>query len=111
MQIMEHRGAGNGESAAYQHLQMREASDVLEQFLEEIRRFVRQELIPAEAQVEEEDEIPGALIATMKALGLFGMSIPETYGGLGFSMYEEVRAVFELCYAAPAFRSALGSNN
>ena len=85
--------------------------DVLEQFLEEIRRFVRTELIPAEAQVEEEDEISGRIIATMKALGLFGISIPEAYGGLGFSMYEEVRVVFELCYAAPAFRSALGSNN
>ena len=86
-------------------------SEVLEQFTEEVRRLVRAELIPAEVQVEEEDHIPDRLIAMMKQLGLFGMTIPETYGGLGFSMYEEVRIVFELCYAAPAFRSALGSNN
>lgn len=86
-------------------------AEVLEQFVAEIRRFVRAELIPAEAQVEEEDHIPERIIEAMKQLGLFGMTIPETYGGLGFSMYEEVRIVFELCFAAPAFRSALGSNN
>ncbi len=86
-------------------------SEVIEQFAEEVRRFVRAELIPAEAQVEEEDRIPDRLIAMLKGLGLFGMTIPETYGGLGFSMYEEVRVVFELCYASPAFRSCVGTNN
>jgi acyl-CoA dehydrogenase len=86
-------------------------SEVLEQFAGEVRRFVRAELIPAEAQVEEEDRVPDRLTAMLKDLGLFGMTIPETYGGLGFSMYEEVRVVFELCYASPVFRSCLGSNN
>ena len=86
-------------------------SDALEQFLKEIRRFVRIELIPAESQVEEDDQVPNRLIETMRSLGLFGFSLPEAYGGLGFSMYEEVRLVFELCYAAPAFRSCLGGNN
>ncbi|MBI2816734.1 MAG: acyl-CoA dehydrogenase family protein [Acidobacteria bacterium] len=86
-------------------------SEDIQQFAEEIRRFVRAELIPAEALVEEEDRIPQRIIQAMKQLGLFGMTIPESYGGLGFSMYEEVRIVFELCFAAPAFRSAVGSNN
>ena len=86
-------------------------SEVVEQFAEEIRRFVRAELIPAEAQVEEEDLVPERLVAMMKQLGLFGMTIPESYGGLGFCMSEEVRVVYELGYAAPAFRSCFGTNN
>ena len=99
------RGAADGPG------RMQGDSEVLEQFAEQVRRFVRAELIPAEAQVEEEDRVPDRLIATMRSLGLFGMSIPESYGGLGFSMYEEVRIVFELCYASPVFRSCVGSNN
>ena len=47
----------------------------------------------------------------MKALGLFGMTIPEEYGGLGLSMLEECRAVRVLGHAAPAFRSVFGTNN
>jgi len=86
-------------------------SEVLDQFLDQIRRLVRDELIPAEVQVEEEDHVPDRIVALMKELGLFGISIPESYGGLGFSMYEEVRVIFEMCYAAPAFRSVVGSNN
>ena len=97
------------QSASYQSVN--HDSEVLDQFLEQVRRFVLAELLPAEQQVEEQDHIPERILALMKELGLFGISIPEDYGGLGFSMYEEVRVVFELCYASPAFRSALGSNN
>ena len=86
-------------------------SEVIEQFAEQVRRLVREELIPVEAQVEQEDTIPERLIAMLRDLGLFGMTIPEQYGGLGFSMYEEVRVVFELCYASPSFRSCVGTNN
>ena len=47
----------------------------------------------------------------MKALGLFGLSIPEAYGGLGLTMEEEVAIAFELGRTSPAFRSLLGTNN
>jgi acyl-CoA dehydrogenase len=46
----------------------------------------------------------------MRELGLYGLSIPESYGGLGLNMEEEVRVVFELGYTSPAFRSAVGTN-
>lgn len=86
-------------------------SATLDQLLDTLERFVRQRLVPLEAQIAEEDLIPQAVIDEMKALGLFGMTIPEQYGGLGLTMLEECRAVRVLGHAAPAFRSVFGTNN
>jgi acyl-CoA dehydrogenase len=47
----------------------------------------------------------------MRALGLFGLSIPEEYGGLGLSMFDEVQIAFEFGRTSPAFRSVIGTNN
>jgi acyl-CoA dehydrogenase len=85
--------------------------EVLNALVEVVRRFVRERLLPAEARVEDENAIPPEIIAEMRALGLFGMSIPEAYGGLGLTMEEEVLVAFELGYASPAFRSVIGTNN
>ena len=76
-----------------------------------LRRFVRERLVPAEAALEEEDAVPPAIVDEMRTLGLFGLSIPEEYGGLGLTMEEEVRTGFELGFTAPAFRSVFGTNN
>lgn len=86
-------------------------AEVLNALVEMVRRFVRERLLPAEARVEDENAIPPEIIAEMRALGLFGMSIPEEHGGLGLTMEEEVRVAFELGYASPAFRSVIGTNN
>lgn len=86
-------------------------SDVLRSMVEETRRFVRQDLIPAEEWVEEHDDIPSHLIDKMKTLGFFGMTIPEQYGGLGLSMFDEVSVVAEIGYASPVFRSYFGTSN
>jgi acyl-CoA dehydrogenase len=85
--------------------------DLLEQLLDTIRRFVQERLMPLENKVAEDDAIPAAVIEEMKDLGLFGMTIPEKYGGLGLSMEEEVRVMFELGRTSPAFRSIFGTNN
>lgn len=84
--------------------------ETLEQLLGTIRRFVDERLIPAEAEVAETDAIPGRLVAEMRDLGLFGLTAPEAFGGLGLTMEEEVLAVFELGRAAPAFRSMFATN-
>ena len=76
-----------------------------------VRRFVREVLIPHEDVVAETDAIPDAVVAQMRELGLFGLTIPEEYGGLGLTMEEEVLVAIELAYAAPAFRSLVGTNN
>ena len=46
----------------------------------------------------------------MRELGLFGISIPEEYGGLGLTMEEECLVAFELGHTSPAFRSVFGTN-
>lgn len=84
--------------------------ETLQQLLDTIRRFVRERLVPLEARVSEEDAVPPEIITEMRELGLFGLSIPEEYGGLGLSMSEEVLAVQELGWTSPAFRSVFGTN-
>ena len=76
-----------------------------------LARFVRERLVPNEAIVAETDAIPPAIIEEMKALGLFGLSIPEENGGLGLTMEEEVEVAFEIGKTSPAFRSLIGTNN
>lgn len=85
--------------------------ETLEQLVGTVRRFVRERLVPLEHQVAETDEIPHEVVAEMRELGLFGLSIPEEFGGLGLSMTEEVQVAFELGWTSPAFRSLLGTNN
>jgi acyl-CoA dehydrogenase len=77
--------------------------------LDGVRRFVRDRLVPAEEAVAETDAIPADIVHDMKALGLFGLTIPESYGGLGLTMEEESLLMFELCQTAPAFRSLIGT--
>jgi acyl-CoA dehydrogenase len=77
--------------------------------LDGVRRFVRERLVPAEEAVAETDAIPTDIVRDMKALGLFGLTIPESYGGLGLTMEEESLLMFELCQTAPAFRSLIGT--
>lgn len=76
-----------------------------------LRRFVHDILIPREEEVAETDMIPADIVNQMKELGLFGLSLPEEFGGLGVTMEEEVRLAFELGQTSPAFRSYIGTNN
>ena len=79
--------------------------------LDAIRRFVRERLIPAEQQLVDSDEIPAAILSEMREMGLFGLTIPAEYGGLGLTTEEEVLTSIEMCRASPAFRSIAGTNN
>ncbi|MGK5016038.1 MULTISPECIES: acyl-CoA dehydrogenase family protein [unclassified Janthinobacterium] len=85
--------------------------ETLNILLDSIARFVREVLVPNEALVADTDTIPPAIVAQMRELGLFGLSIPEAYGGLELSMEEEVRVAFEIARTSPAFRSLIGTNN
>jgi len=86
-------------------------TQTLHLLIDSITRFVRTRLVPAESIVAETDEIPEKLINDMRELGLFGMCIPEEYGGLGLTMEEEVSITFDLAWTSPAFRSLIGTNN
>ncbi len=75
-----------------------------------VQRFISERLVPAENTVEELDEVPADIVDDMKSMGLFGLSIPEEYGGIGLSMSQECRVAFELGQTALAFRSVFGTN-
>lgn len=75
-----------------------------------VQRFIRERLVPAENHVEEHDEVPADIVDDMKDLGLFGISIPEAYGGIGLSMAQECEVAYELGQTALAFRSVVGTN-
>ncbi|AMN49624.1 acyl-CoA dehydrogenase family protein [Psychrobacter sp. P2G3] len=85
--------------------------ETLNQITETIRQFVSNQLIPMEHWVAENDRLPEDIISQMRELGLFGLTIPEAYGGLGVTMEEEVTLAFELGRTSPAFRSLIGTNN
>jgi acyl-CoA dehydrogenase len=76
-----------------------------------IRRFVNQDLEPISQKVEEEDQIPKEIVQQMRELGLFGLSIPEEYGGLGIGTVGECLVYEELSKTNAAFRSRIGTSN
>ncbi len=78
--------------------------------LSTVRRFVAERLRPLEERVDREDQVPAEIVAEMREMGLFGLSIPEEFGGLGLTMGEEVRVALELGRTTPAFRSVFGTN-
>ena len=84
--------------------------DTLNQLLDTLTRFVRERLRPLEAQIAANDKIPDDVIQEMKDLGLFGLTVPEEYGGLGLTMSEEVAVARVFGRTSPAFRSAFGTN-
>ncbi|MGL4490492.1 MAG: acyl-CoA dehydrogenase family protein [Rhizobiaceae bacterium] len=80
------------------------------QFVETIRRFVDDRLIPRESEVANIDAMPDDIVQEMREMGLFGLSIAEEFGGLGLSMEDEALVIFEIGRAAPAFRSIFATN-
>lgn len=85
--------------------------ETFEALLESVTAFVTRELRPREAEVADADRMPEDIVAAMRALGLFGLTIPEEFGGLGLTMAEEVEVARILGHVSPAFRSAVGTNN
>jgi acyl-CoA dehydrogenase len=83
--------------------------ETMNTLLDSVSRFVRERLVPAEEIVAETDEIPEDIVRDMKEIGLFGLTIPENYGGLGLSMEEESLVMFEMGKTSPAFRSLFGT--
>ena len=79
--------------------------------LDAVRTFVRHEVVPAEDEIEDTDDIPPHLKSQAAEMGLFGYALPEEYGGLGVTASEDVRLAFEFGYTSPAFRSMFGTNN
>jgi acyl-CoA dehydrogenase len=76
-----------------------------------VRRFVKNDLEPLSQQVDETGTIPEAVVQKMRDLGLFGLAIPEEYGGMGLSTLGECVLSEEMGRVNAAFRSRFGTNN
>jgi acyl-CoA dehydrogenase len=85
-------------------------AETRDQLIDTVRRFVAERLRPLEAQVSEQDRVPPEVVDEMKQLGLFGLSAPVEYGGLGLSMEDEALVCIEMGRTSPAFRSQFGTN-
>jgi acyl-CoA dehydrogenase len=76
-----------------------------------VKQFVDEELKPISLQVETSGEIPEVIVEKMRELGLFGLSIPTEYGGLGLSTLDEILVYEELTRTNACFRSRIGTSN
>jgi len=74
-------------------------------YLTAVRELSQDVLRPNEHRLTREGGIPEDLTEALKEIGLFGISIPEEYGGLGCSMEEQIRLTFEFCQASCVYRS------
>ena len=72
--------------------------EVRREIIETVRRFVANEVIPVATEMEHEDRYPEAIVAQMRELGLFGITIPEAYGGLGLDLLTYIGVIEELAY-------------
>ena len=85
-------------------------AEIFDQFLDQLERYVRERLIPAEKDVIANDAIPDDIVQEMKDMGLFGLTVPEEYGGAGLNITQYAKVVKTMAYAAPAYRSIFSIN-
>lgn len=85
-------------------------ADIYDAFMEQLQRYVRERLIPAEDQLEELGHVPDDILAEMREMGLFGVTMPEEYGGAGMNVSQYVGFIREIAYASPAYRSIVSIN-
>jgi acyl-CoA dehydrogenase len=71
-------------------------------FLDSLKKYCKNKLIPREAEVALLDEVPADIVSDMAEFGLFGFSIPEAYGGLGMTTEELALAAIELSQCSVA---------
>ncbi len=71
---------------------------VREEMVQTVRRFVAHEVIPVAATLEREDTFPASIVEQMREMGLFGITIPEAYGGLGLDLLTYISIIEEIAY-------------
>jgi acyl-CoA dehydrogenase len=84
--------------------------ETFETFSQQLCRYVRERLIPAEKQVIETDLIPEDILTEMREMGLFGLTMPEEYGGAGLTLSQYIETIRHLSYAMPCYRSIISIN-
>ncbi len=72
--------------------------EVRDEIIGTVRRFVANEVVPVASALEHEDRYPDEIVDQMRALGLFGVTIPESYGGLGLDLLTYIGIIEELAF-------------
>src|SRR5580765_8881327 len=72
--------------------------EVRRELVDTVRRFITREVMPVASEFEHADTYPEGMVEQMKALGLFGIAIPEAYGGLGLDLLTYIGVIEELAY-------------
>src|SRR3954470_5834212 len=85
------RGAMAVATATYQ-----EKTDEQKAITEMVRQFADNEILPVAEEYDHEDKFPEPIVEQMKELGLFGVTIPEDYGGMGLDLTTYAMIVEEL---------------
>ncbi|MBD7936290.1 MULTISPECIES: acyl-CoA dehydrogenase family protein [Cytobacillus] len=82
----------------------------IDQIVQMVHQFVEKEVEPLAQQIEDEDRIPDSLVQQVKELGLFGMSIPEEYGGIGLGMVGKTAVLEQLGRTHNGFVSLISAH-
>lgn len=78
--------------------------------LDSLERYIRERLMPLERQVEETETVPEEILAEMREMGLFGLSIPQEFGGFELDVVQETRVQMLFSGTSQAFRLAFWPN-
>jgi butyryl-CoA dehydrogenase len=84
---------------------------VREEMIATVRKFVARDVIPVANDLEHDDEYPADIVAAMKDLGLFAITIPEEYGGLGLDLLTYIGVVEELAYGWMSLSGVVNTHN
>ncbi len=76
--------------------QTSDLTEIQQEILATVRSFVEKEILPYATELEHKDEFPAAIVDGMKEMGLFGLTIPEEFGGLGESLLTYALVVEEI---------------
>lgn len=82
-----------------------------QEMIETVRKFVARDVIPVANDLEHADEYPAGIVASMKDLGLFGITIPEEYGGLGLDLLTYIGVVEELAFGWMSLSGVVNTHN
>mgnify|MGYP006202781921 CR=1 FL=1 len=81
-----------------------------EELCDQLRRFIRAEVDPRSREIEENDEVPRDLIDKARELGLFGLTIPEEYGGIGLDLAGKCAVEEEMGKTNYGFATVIGNH-
>ena len=84
-----------------------ELSDEQQEIVAAVREFVEREVIPVADELEHRDEFPEKIVERMKELGLFGLTVPEEFGGAGLAPLHTGPPARNA--GAPAYRGGIGA--